>query len=118
MAISNAIANLLNRMNRRANQANLGTIIQTAEVAIDAVEASLNSKSIIHSSIVTTAGGAAAEDVAIVGVLATDQCLVTLSDNGTNSVTIVTAVCAEDKVTITFSGDPAADSIVNVLVIR
>lgn len=118
MAISNLYKQIINRMNRRSNKVQLGTVLQTAENAIDAVEAQLNSKTIVHSSIVTTSGGAAGEDINITGVLATDQCLVTLSDSGTNDVTIVTAVCAEDKVTVTYSGDPAADTILNVLVIR
>lgn len=96
----------------------LATAIDANTTARTANTAALNGKSIIHSSIVTTSGGAAAEDVAISGVLATDQCFVQLSDDGTNDVSIASAVCAEDKVTITFSGDPGSDTIVNVLVIR
>lgn len=66
----------------------------------------------------TTVGGAAAEDVAISGVLPTDVVVVTLHTAGSTPRTISKAVAGTDEVTITFSGDPAADHIVNILVSR
>lgn len=66
----------------------------------------------------TTVGGAAAEDVAIVGVLPTDVVVVTLHTAGSTPRTISKAEAGTDEVTITFSGDPAADHIVNIFVTR
>jgi hypothetical protein len=66
----------------------------------------------------TTGGGAALESVSISGVLATDMCLVTLKDDGTNNATIVQAACGADKVDVTFSADPGADEVVTIMVIR
>lgn len=66
----------------------------------------------------TTVGGAASEDVAISGVLPTDVVVVTLHTAGSTPRTISKAVAGTDEVTITFSGDPAADHIVNILVSR
>ena len=66
----------------------------------------------------TTAGGAAAEAIAVAGVLATDLAFVQMVDDGTNNTTIVNAVCTADTLTVTFSGDPGADAVINYQVIR
>lgn len=66
----------------------------------------------------TTAGWAAAEDVAIAGVLPTDVVVATLHTAGSTPRTIAKAVAGTDEVTITFSGDPSTDHIVNIIVTR
>lgn len=67
----------------------------------------------------TTAWGAAAEDITVTGALTSDIVLVTLADNGTNDVTILTAIIsAANTLTVTFSADPGDDSIVSYLILR
>jgi len=66
----------------------------------------------------TSTGGNAVEDFSITGVLASDKCFVVITDDGTNNVSVVTAICGTDKVTVTFSGDPGGDLDINILVIR
>ncbi len=58
---------------------------------------------------VTTAGGDATEDISIMGVKASMRCLVQMHTEGAVPVTIKTAKCEKDKLTIEFSADPAAD---------
>lgn len=68
---------------------------------------------------VTTAGGAAAEAITVTGaVAATDRAYVQMVDNGTNNVTIVSAVVTTNTLTVTFSGDPGADTIINYQLLR
>lgn len=67
----------------------------------------------------TTAGGAAAEAITVTGaVAATDRAFVQVVDNGTNNVTVLQAVVTTNTLTVTFSGDPGADTIVNWQLIR
>jgi len=66
----------------------------------------------------TTVGGAAAEAFAIPGVLVTDRAFVQVVDNGTNNVTVLQAVCTADTLTVTFSGDPSNDCVINYQIIR
>jgi len=66
----------------------------------------------------TTAGGAAAEAITVTGALATDLAFVQMVDNGTNNVTIVSAVMTSNTLTVTFSGDPGADAVINYQIIR
>ena len=67
----------------------------------------------------TTAGGAATEAVTIDGIKTTDTLSVTLVDNGTANVTLTTAqITADNTITLTFSLDPGADTIVNIIVAR
>lgn len=68
---------------------------------------------------VTTAGGAAAEAITVTGaVAATDRAFVQVVDNGTNNVTVLQAVVTTNTLTVTFSGDPGADVIINYQLIR
>ena len=68
---------------------------------------------------VTTAGGAAAEAITVTGaVAATDRAFVQVVDNGTNNVTVLQAVVTTNTLTVTFSGDPGADAIINYQLIR
>lgn len=66
----------------------------------------------------TTAGGAAAEDLAVTGVTGTDLAFVVIKDNGTNNVTLLQAVAGTDKITATFSADPGNDCVVTYQVLR
>lgn len=67
---------------------------------------------------VTTVGGAAAEAIAIPGVLVTDRAFVQVVDNGTANVTALQAVCTADTLTVTFSADPGNDTIINYQIVR
>lgn len=67
----------------------------------------------------TTAGGAAAEAITVTGALAaSDYAFVQMVDDGTNNTTIVNAVVTDDTLTVTFSGDPGADAVINYQIIR
>lgn len=66
----------------------------------------------------TTVGGAAAEAFTVTGVAATDLAFVEIVNNGTNNVTVLQAVCTLNTLTITFSGDPAADTVFNYQILR
>ena len=72
-------------------------------------------KAMLH----TTAGGSATEVVTVAGAAVGDVVVATVNTNGGTPRTIVTAkVTDDDEVTIVFSGDPAADHVVNILVSR
>jgi len=66
----------------------------------------------------TTAGGAADEAITVTGAAATDLAFVQMVDDGTSNVTIVDAVVTTDTLTVTFSGDPGNDTIVNYQLIN
>jgi hypothetical protein len=67
----------------------------------------------------TTTGGSATEAFTVTGALAaSDRAFVQIVNNGTNNVTVLQAVVTNDTLTITFSGDPAADTVFNYQLIR
>lgn len=67
----------------------------------------------------TTVGGSATEAFTITGaVAATDRAFVQIVDNGTGNVTALQAVVTANTLTITFSGNPGADTIFNYQIIR
>ena len=67
----------------------------------------------------TTVGGAAAEAFTVTGAVgATDEAFVQMVDNGTNNVTVLQAVVTNNTLTVTFSGDPGADTVFNYQIIR
>lgn len=66
----------------------------------------------------TTTGGAAAEAITVTGAAATDIPLVTMQDDGTSNVTIVSAVITANTLTITFSADPGNDTVVSYVILR
>ncbi len=66
----------------------------------------------------TTVGGAAAEDITVTGALATDLSFVVIRTVGAAPRTLLTSLAGTDKITITFSGDPAADHVVVYQVLR
>jgi hypothetical protein len=65
----------------------------------------------------TTIGGAASEDISITGVKDSQICNVFMIQEGAIPVTVKSAICAENKITITFSGDPSDDHIISYLII-
>ncbi len=66
----------------------------------------------------TTVGGAAAEVISVPGVVGTDKVIVSLYDNGTANVSIVSAVAGTDAITVTFSADPGNDTVIAYVVKR
>jgi len=125
MAISDKNKERLDNMNKRARDAQLGSIIQTAQSDLDTAEADIvvleglvGGFKIVAAELVTTSGGAASEDITVTGALATDVAMVVLNTEGTSPVTIVRAAAGENKVTVEFSADPSTDHVVNVIVIR
>lgn len=68
---------------------------------------------------VTTVGGAAAEAFAVAGALAaSDRPFVQVVDQGSNTVTVLEAVVTNDTLTVTFSGNPGNDAVINYQLIR
>lgn len=66
----------------------------------------------------TTTGGAAAEAITVTGLLGTDLVFVMLEDDGTNNVSVLSAVPSADTLTVTFSADPGNDAIINYVCFR
>ena len=125
MAISNKLKYKLDHFCSLFRKAGVGTVLQglqtsvaTAESDITALEALTNGIEIVHTSLTTTAGGAAAEAITVSGVAATDVALAVIKDDGTNNVSIVSVACTTDTVTVTFSGDPSSDAVINLIVLR
>jgi predicted RecA/RadA family phage recombinase len=102
----------------------LADTIGASEIKNDAVSLEHLDDGVLPSHVIkfagtaTTAGGAAAEDIAVVGALANDVAIVTIKDNGTNNVTLLQSVAATDKITCTFSADPGNDAIINYMILR
>ena len=66
----------------------------------------------------TTVGGGAAEAITVTGAAATDLAFVQMVDDGTANVTIIDAVVTANTLTVTFSGDPGNDAIINYQLIN
>lgn len=66
----------------------------------------------------TTVGGAAAEAFTVAGAAATDLAFVQVVDNGTSNVTALQAVVTTNTLTVTFSGNPGSDTIINYQILR
>jgi len=66
----------------------------------------------------TTVGGAAAEAIAIAGLLATDLVFVQLKAPGTNTVTVHYAVPTANTLTVTFSADPGNNAVIYYQALR
>lgn len=98
--------------------------VTNAKLADDAVSLENLDSGITPSHIVvyagqpTTAGGAAAEAITVTGAAATDLAFVQMVDDGTNNVTIVDAVVTTNTLTVTFSGDPGNDAVINYQLLR
>lgn len=103
-----------------ANNAITTAKILNANVTLAKLAAGITPSHVIKfGGQVTTAGGAAAEAITVTGaVAATDRAFVQVVDNGTNNVTVLQAVVTADTLTVTFSGDPGADTVINYQLIR
>ncbi len=66
----------------------------------------------------TTAGGDAAEQISVAGVLGTDIAIVVLHTKGVTPRTILTAQAGTDVIDLEFSGDPSTDHVVRYMVLR
>lgn len=64
----------------------------------------------------TTVGGAASEDITLKGVTAAMRCQVSMEVEGAIARNLLSAKCGVDKITVTFSGDPSTDHVLNYLV--
>lgn len=65
-----------------------------------------------------TLGGAAAEAITITGLLSTDVVQVVLRQKGASAKTILTALPTTNTLTVTFSGDPSTDHIIDYVIVR
>jgi len=94
--------------------------IAAAQVTLAKLAAGIAPAAVIKfAGQVTTAGGSATEVITVTGaVAATDRAFVQVVDNGTNNVTLLQAVVTTNTLTLTFSGDPAANTIVNYQLVR
>lgn len=93
--------------------------IKDANVTLGKLAAGITPSHVVKfASNYTTTGGAAAEAITITGAAATDIPFVTLQDDGTNNVTIKTAVVTLNTLTITFSADPGNDTKVSYMLLR
>jgi hypothetical protein len=67
----------------------------------------------------TSVGGNATEAFTVTGaVAATDRAFIQVVNNGTGNVTVLEAVVTADTLTVTFSADPQADTVINYQLIR
>lgn len=101
------------------NSASVGLFVRNSSTeAMDLNSGLASGYPVKYAAQYTTTGGAAAEAIAITGVLATDLAFVQLVDDGTNNVSVLTAACSADTLTVTFSLDPVADTIINYQILR
>lgn len=98
--------------------------VDGAKIADDAVSLEHLDSGITPSHIVvaagefTTAGGDAAEQATVTGVVATDIVVASLLENGTNSVTLLQSVAGAGVIDFTMSGDPSTDAVISYVVLR
>ncbi len=128
MAISDNDLYKLNNLNGKLNSdVQLGSLIRSAEqgglsdnaVSLEHLDSGVEMSHVVkYAGKHTTVGGAAAEAITVSGVAATDVVLVTLQTEGSTPRSIVKAVPSTNTITVTFSGDPAADHIVAYQVLR
>lgn len=103
-----------------ANNAITTVKILNANVTLAKLAAGITPSHIIKfANQVTTVGGAAAEAFAVAGAVgATDRAFVQVVNDGTNNVTALQAVVTDNVLTVTFSGNPGNDCIINYQIIR
>jgi hypothetical protein len=94
--------------------------ILDANVTLAKLAAGITPSHVIKfASQVTTVGGAAAEAFVVTGAVgATDRAFVQVVDDGTANVTVLQAVVTDNTLTVTFSANPGADTIINYQIIR
>lgn len=103
-----------------ANDAITTVKILDANVTLAKLAAGITpSHIIVFANQVTTVGGAAAEAFTVTGAVgATDRAFVQVVDDGTAGVTVLQAVVTDNTLTVTFSANPGADTIINYQLIR
>lgn len=107
-----------------ASDFNLIGDISSAEIADGAVSLAKLATAVAPSHVVkfagefTTAGGDAAEQASVSGVLATDIVVASILDNGTNNVTLLQSAAGTDVIDFTMSADPSTDCIISYVVFR
>ncbi len=96
------------------------TTIQPGSIDLAMLSSGITPAAVIKfANQVTTVGGAAAEAFTVTGaVAATDRAFVQVVDNGTANVTVLQAVVTTNTLTVTFSGNPGNDTIINYQIIR
>lgn len=67
-------------------------------------------------SITSTGGSGTTENYDIPSVLDTDLCLVTMQVQGATPRTILASFCQPDQLTVTYSGDPGNDTVINAFI--
>jgi hypothetical protein len=116
-ADGDAVENNLAKFDANGNPVDSGTSLAALVAALAKV--AQFTKKVVFAEEKTTAGGNAVEAIACSGIVATtDKVTVCLKDDGTNNVTIKGYAVTNDTVTVTFSGDPGADTVVVVTAIR
>lgn len=94
---------LLNNMSSVAKKAGLGDLLGV---------------NVIATGLFTTAGGDATESITVSGALSTDTVIVTINTVGATPRTVTSAVGATDAITVTLSGDPSTDHVLNYVILR
>lgn len=95
------------------------TAIGAAKVAKSMLAASVRpSHMIVYAGTFATAGGDAAETIAVSGALATDTCYVTVKTAGAIPRSIVAAAVGADEIAVTLSGDPDTDHVLQYQIVR
>jgi hypothetical protein len=94
---------LLNNINRASKKAGLGDLLGV---------------NVIATGKFTTVGGDATESITVTGALSTDTAIVTINTVGSTPRTVTSAVGATDAITVTLSGDPSTDHVLNYVLLR
>lgn len=108
MTISSNEKELLNKMNEHASRVGLGTELYNNQPAYV----------LKYAGSATTAGGAAAEVVSVSGAASTDLVLINIKTVGATPRTIVSASAGTNNITVTFSGNPSTDHVIQYFVFR
>jgi hypothetical protein len=72
----------------------------------------------VGAGLFTTAGGDATESIPVLGAAVGDIPQVTINTVGTGSRTVTSAICTTNAITVTLSGDPSNDTVLNWTVHR
>lgn len=67
---------------------------------------------------VTTNGGNATEEFPVAGVTDDDFLQTNMHTPGSNAVSVVSSKCEDEKISITFSGDPGDDCVVDYMITK
>lgn len=93
-------------------------LLQSVKDYVDALAPSAPSHVVKFAGDHTTAGGDAAETIAVVGALDTDIVIVTVKTAGATPRSVVAAAADADEIDVTMSGDPSTDHVLSYVVLR